>query len=160
MERIEFYVIAEATDPEFVADLAKALGWVGIDRFTLLKPMFKRTDGRQVSYRPTKQAEYDALPSLSEESLKKIGCKLWDSWYGGARHWLYPPEWFPHIPNGHAVVFTNGRKDAFDMHTTSSEREIGALSFGFIQQLEPGINCPPPVTVYTEGEGSRTREKQ
>lgn len=125
-------VVNESLHREFIQDLTGALRKVGVEIFHFREPRFIRVDGRAIHYRPKTVHEFDALKYLSRESLRKIGCKLWDD-FGGAQHWLYPPEWFSCVPYGYVVVFTDGHKESFSREQTAQLLEIGCLSFGFIQ---------------------------
>lgn len=129
-----FEIIAETGKPEFVSDLVQALRRTGIAELRFTEPKFKRVDGRAVSYRPKTAVEFDALKHMSASNLRHIGCRLWDD-FAGQRHWLYPPEWYDHIPQDYVVVFADGRKEVFEHGVTPRFKEIGALAFGFVQEV-------------------------
>jgi hypothetical protein len=52
-----------------------------------MTPQFERVDGLAVTYIPKTPEEYAALPSMTPEALKKIGCQIWDK-ERGETHWL------------------------------------------------------------------------
>ena len=126
-------VVLDASDENFAADLMNALGVKPGEKINIMTPSFERTDGRTVSYRPTARQEYEALPQMTPENLKKVGCQIWDS-EGGETHWLYPAEWYEYIPIGFEVIDIMGKKKAFTRSTHGNDIRFGALSYGFIQR--------------------------
>ena len=133
MNTNDFDVILDASDADFADDLTKALGLNPGEKINLITPQFERTDGRVVMYRPTTPEEYSALKEMSSDSLKKIGCQVWDK-EGGKTHWLYPHEWYNHIPNGTEVVDICKKVEKFEAGKTDDDIRFGALSYGFIQR--------------------------
>lgn len=132
MDESKFDIILDASDKDFAADLMKALGVKPGETVNFVSPQFTRTDGRLVSYLPNTLEEYAALPKMNPENLKKIGCQKWDKVPGGV-HWLYPAEWYEHIPSGTEIVGINGVTEKFEPGVTDDDRRFGALSYGFIQ---------------------------
>jgi len=128
----KFDVILDASDKNFVEDLKKAIGLKDGETLQISTPTFNRTDGRLVTYLPNTPQEYDAIKNLSPESLKKVGCQIWDK-ENGKTHWLYPCEWYEHIPDGTEVVSISGNTDIFFKEKTDDDRRYGVLAFGFIQ---------------------------
>jgi len=126
----KFDVILDASDKDFAAKLMAAIGVKPGEAVNFITPTFNRTDGRIITYRPTTPEEYAALPKLDAESLKKIGCQMWDE-ADGRTIWLYPAEWYDHIPNGTPVVDIFGNEERFEHGVTDDDRRFGALAFGF-----------------------------
>jgi hypothetical protein len=131
----ELCVHAETRDEAFVSDLSQALLKKNVKVLEFVHPTSRRVDGRQVTYKPKTDVEFDSLHHLSKDTLRKIGCKLWDD-FGGVRHWLLPVDWYDSIPHGRVIVFTDGHKELFVRGETTRSRELGALCFGFIQVVE------------------------
>jgi hypothetical protein len=128
----ELSVVAETRDDVFVSELSQALLKNNVRVLEFIEPKVRRIDGRRVTYKPKTDIEFDSLQDLSKETLKKIGCRLWDD-FGGVRHWLFPVDWYDSIPHGRVIVFTDGHKELFEYGVTSTAKEIGGLSFGFVQ---------------------------
>lgn len=90
-----------------------------------------RTDGLQV---PLPVFDFGRLPQLSTETLKAIGCQKWDEPDAdGNVLWLYPSEWYDHIPDGTIVTDINGKTEAFVKGQTDDDMRFGALAYGFIR---------------------------
>ena len=129
-----FDVMLDASDENFVQDLMKAIGVEPGEAVNIVTPTFNRTDGRVIQYVPKLPREYRALPLMDPENLKKIGCQIWDS-ENGKTHWLYPAEWYEHIPAGFEVVCISGRPEKFMPGETDDDRRFGALAYGFFQTV-------------------------
>lgn len=130
----KFDLILDASDNNFVEQLAKALGLKPGEKLKITTPQFKRTDGRVISYRPNTPEEYRALPKLDADALIKIGCQRWKE-EDGKVTWLFPFEWYDHIPDGTIVIDINGEVNKFKRGETDNDIRFGALAFGFTQQI-------------------------
>ena len=133
MNKEQFDVMLDASDENFAADLAKALGIKEGDSINIITPQFERVDGRTVTYRPNTPEEYEAIKLMEPENLKKIGCQIWDD-ECGKLHWLYPYEWYDHIPNGTEIIDICGNAEKFEHGETDNDIRFGSLAYGFIQQ--------------------------
>lgn len=114
--------------PTFANDLAAIVGPGPIE---IVTPQFTRTDGLPVSAPSLTPAEWQNLGTLPIYRLRQMGFQVWKEDDKGI-HWLFPGEWFQHIPEGLEVVFINGEKEPFSKHTTDNDIRFGALAFGFI----------------------------
>ncbi len=133
----QFDLVLDANDPNFADKLAQALGVGKGGEIEITTPVHNRTDGVIVSYLPNTLQEYQKMHELSEETLLKIGCQLWDE-EGGVRHWLYPKEWFNYIPDGFEVYDICGKVHMFNRSNFSDDARYGALAFGFMQTTSKG----------------------
>jgi len=133
MDTNKFDVILDMADENFVEDLMKAIGVEQGDTVEVVTPTFDRTDERDVTYLPSTPEEYVALEGMKEDKLKTLGCQVWERKWGTV-HWLYPAEWYDHIPNETEVVGLCGDREKFERGVTSDDRRFGALGYGFIQQ--------------------------
>lgn len=138
-------VVLDASDENFAADLMAALGVEPGDAVNIITPQFDREDGRVVTYFPQAPSEYDALPLLLPVNLEKIGCQVWEE-KNGMRHWLFPREWFSHIPKGREIVTINGQRRKFDPQEDSDDSRFGALAYGFLQPMKVDPPRLPPAT--------------
>lgn len=132
MDTSKFDVMLDMSSETFVADLRKALCLQPGEVLQIVTPQFTRTDGRKVVYVPRTEREYDALKLMEPESLKEIGCQIWDR-ENGLTHWLYPYEWYAFIPNGYPITDINGVTEPFVKGETDNDIRFGALAYGFIQ---------------------------
>ena len=132
MNEKDFDVILDASDENFAADLTKALGLKPGEKINIITPQFDRTDGRVITYQPNTPEEYKALKGMQPDNLKKIGCQVWDK-EDGKTHWLYPAEWYDHIPNGTEIVSIFGNVETFQHGETDNDMLFGALAYGFVQ---------------------------
>jgi len=128
----QFDVILDAEDPNFSEDLMKALDLKDGEPIEIITPQFTRTDDFVIGYIPKTQEEYAALPKMTPDNLKKIGCQVWDN-ENGKIHWLYPYEWYDHIPNGTEIVDISGNVEQFERGVTDNDMRFGALAYGFVQ---------------------------
>ena len=103
------------------------------DFANFITPQFERTDGRSVCTSIVTEAQYKALPFLSQGSLKSLGCQMWDE-EDGEILWLYPKEWYELIPEGFMVTTINGEEKPFVKGETDDDIRFGALAFGFTQK--------------------------
>lgn len=136
MDYSKFDVILDVSDKDFTKQLMDALGVKPGDTVNFITPQFTRTDGRLVTYRPTTPEEYAALPNMTPDALKKIGCGIWNK-KNGKTHWLYPYEWYQHIPAGTLVVDINGETEPFEPGKTDDDTRFGMLAYGFLQDTAP-----------------------
>ena len=98
-----------------------------------------RTDGWAFdsNFIPRTQKEFDELSELDEETLKKYGCQLFsdeNKSADGRFLWLYPKEWYDHIPNNTKIISIFFKKSLFEHGVTSSSARFGALGFGFLKK--------------------------
>lgn len=132
MDESKLDVILDASSETFIEDLRKALGLAPGETLQIVTPQFKRTDGLKIGYFPRTEREYLALREMAPESLKAIGCQIWDRDEKGT-HWLYPHEWYSFIPDGLEIVDIMGNREPFTKGETDDDMRYGALAFGFIQ---------------------------
>lgn len=135
MDKTKFDVVLYADDKNFVEQLKAAIGLEPGETLNIITPQFKRIDGRVITYFPNTPEEYAALPKLPPSTLRKIGCGGWAD-AGGKRHWLFPAEWYPHIPAGTPVVAIGGGTEAFEPGVTDNDMRFGYLAYGFLQTKE------------------------
>lgn len=134
-ETSDFDAVLDANDPDFARKLAEAIGAKPGETIRVMTPQFERTDGLHV---PVPVFDFAKLPSLAEETLRAIGCQKWDEPdESGKVLWLYPAEWYDHIPNGTMVTDINGKTEAFAHGETDDDMRFGALAYGFMRQAEP-----------------------
>jgi hypothetical protein len=125
----------DMNDPDFEAKFVAALGIQPGEKVQFITPQFTRVNGIVVSYFPKTIEEYEFLKVLTPENLKKLGCQKWDG-DDEKIHWLYPSEWYPHMPAGLEIVSISGETEHFVPGETDNDIRFGALAYGFIQYRE------------------------
>ncbi len=126
---VEFDAMLDINDPDFAQKFAEAIGVQPGEEVHFITPQFERTDGLSV---PLPICDFDRLPELPEETLKAIGCQKWDEPDAdGNVLWLYPAQWYQHIPNGTVVTDINGNTERFERGVTDDDMRFGALAYGF-----------------------------
>lgn len=136
MDVSKFDEILDITDPDFAEKFRRAIGAKPGEAVEFATPQFKRTDGRVVTYTPNTPEEYAALPLLPAFALREIGCGVWNKG-DGKTHWLYPAEWYNHIPAGTPLVCIDGDTETFEPGKTDDDRRFGMLAYGFMQDDRP-----------------------
>jgi hypothetical protein len=124
-----FDAMIDINDPDFAAKFADAIGLKPGEKLEIHTPQFTRTDGLEV---PLPVCDFARLHELPADTLKAIGCQKWDEPDAeGKVLWLYPAEWYDHIPDGTTVVDINGSTEQFKRGVTDDDRRFGALAYGF-----------------------------
>lgn len=138
MDTTKFDVILDASDPDFPAKLREALGVKPGEAIEFQTPQFERTDGI-VPVHP--MFDFAKLPELPAATLKAIGCCRWDEPdENGMELWLYPHQWYNHIPEGTPVTFIDGENGFFKRGDADDDMRFGVLAFGCLRPADP----PPP----------------
>lgn len=136
-----FDVMLNINDPDFAEKFREAIGAKPGEPIEFVTPQFDRTDGLTV---PLPICDFDRLPELSVETLKAIGCQRWDEPDAeGNVLWLYPAEWYPHIPDGTTITDINGQTEAFKRGETDDDMRFGALPYGFVRKEAAAIRGQP-----------------
>ena len=127
-------VVLDLNDPDFSSKLREAIGLKDGEECEFVTPQFDRTDGRTV---PIPLIDFGNLFTLCEETLREIGCQKWsEPDENGEVLWLYPGEWYDHIPDGTTIVDIGGNRELFKRGETDDDRRYGALAYGFMRAAE------------------------
>jgi hypothetical protein len=128
MTVVKFDAALDMSDPQFAKKLAEAIGLEPGETIQISGPQFGRTD--RLSVVPP-QNSFDKLASLAPETLKAMGLQRWDEAdASGNCLWLFPAEWYEHIPRGFMVESIDGANEPFEPGVTDNDRRFGALSYG------------------------------
>lgn len=103
-------------------------------KIVIITPQFERTDGITPSGIPSTTEEWAALPTLTSEALKALGCGIWDK-EDSKEHWLFPKEWYDAIPEGYPITYIDGDTEPFQKGVTDDDIRFGMLAFGFIRTI-------------------------
>jgi hypothetical protein len=130
-------------------ELIKELGIKPGDKIQIMTPQFERDYELEIKFTPQDESELKALiETASIEILKKMGVCVWSSYKQcvednepdiylkpGEIHYLFPEEWYDHIPNGFEIVDIFGTKEKFTKGETDDDIRFGCLSFGFVRSF-------------------------
>ncbi len=135
MDTKKFYPLLNLNDPDFAAKLKEAIGVNEGDTIQIKTPQFERTDGLTVE---APIVDFTNISSLPEDTLKAIGCQKWDKPdKDGYVTWVFPYQWYPHLPDGLQIVDVLGETETFKRGETDGVMRFGALSFGFKRKADP-----------------------
>lgn len=127
-----FDAMLDINDPDFAAKFMDAIGAKPGEAIKVHTPQFTRVDGLKVK---PPICDFDRIPELPEGTLKAIGCQKWDEPdSSGNVLWLYPHEWYNHIPDGTTIVDINGNVETFERGKTDDDMRFGALAYGFMRK--------------------------
>ncbi len=125
-----FNAVLNMDDDNFAEKLIEAIGAKPGEKVEIVTPQFDREDGRVVTYLPSSKEEYDAIRLLDKDGRKVIGMRGWDD-EEDPELWLFPAEWYAHIPAGTEIVDICGDVEHFILGQTDDDRRCGALAYGF-----------------------------
>lgn len=96
-------------------------------------PHFNRGDGRYIDYEPPEEL-FDVLPNMDDEELRGLGLQPWDDEH---KLWLFPVEWYEHIPEGLEIVSITWEEREFDPDRDIKEARYGAMPYGIVKPDRP-----------------------
>ena len=95
-------------------------------------PQFERTSPVK---NPVVPKDFEFIKHFRKQFLLDIGCGIWTQ-NEESIHWLFPKEWYDHIPEGYNVVTVTNKVIQFKKGETSNDIRHGLLGFGFVQRKE------------------------
>ena len=108
------------------AAIRTALGVSEDEPVVVTTPQFERPAGWPApESAPTSWLAWIALFECTPTQLKAMGCGNWD---GGL--FLFPAEWYDHIPEGLPVETVNGVIKQFQRGVSDNQRRCGCLPYG------------------------------
>ncbi len=112
--------------------IRRAIGVGDYEEVRAITPQFDREDGKKVYYYPKTIEEFDGLKKAPHDILIDMGLRAWDGAKDGSwKLYLYPHEWYDHIPEGYMVVDIFGEEETFERGVTDDDKRSGVLAFGF-----------------------------
>lgn len=133
-----------------INDLPRILGVKPGDAAQIITPQCTRpASDPPPTWTPTDRADYESLSTRSTAELREIGLRLWGDAPEGSGNdlWLFPGEWYAHLPAGLPIVDINGNRETFDPGVTDNDIRFGCLAYGVI--------VPVPKQPARRGEGVR-----
>ncbi len=90
---------------------------------------FKKIDAPEIKWIPIDACDdvdntksVDEILSAYEESIYEL--------------WLFPGEWYEHIPEGTTIVSIMGKERPFNREKESNDLSFGALAYGFLKPYQ------------------------
>lgn len=134
-----FDAMLNASDPDFAEKLSEAIGAKPGDTIEIVTPQFDRGSGEPGPQKPPETGEdWEALKNLPTGALRELGLRPWAE----EGPWLFPAEWYEHIPEGLPVVDINGVTELFRPGKTDNDRRFGALAYGVGRRADNGEPMP------------------
>lgn len=90
-------------------------------------PQFERQDGKTVDTFPLNSKFLDGLKRAPQWVLRELGLQPWDEDF---LLWLFPSEWYEHIPEGYTIHTIMDETEKFKRDEASDDRRRGALAYG------------------------------
>lgn len=91
----------------------------------LITPQFDREDDVDVMDAPASRRDFEALRECDDDELAELGLRRWSE-----DLWLFPHEWYDHIPKGFEIETINDKLEAFDPGQTDNDKRFGVLAYG------------------------------
>lgn len=126
-------VLKEASENDLAAAIREAIGADPDERVDVTTPQFERRDGVEVEWHPKETADVYGLSDADDETLVDLGLRCWKD-----DLWLFPVEWYDHIPDGTLVETIMGEVEGFEHGETDNDRRFGVLPYG----IRNGENAP------------------
>lgn len=140
--------LAYGDENEVAKKIREALGVGDYETVRVITPQFDRTDGKKITWFPTCAEDLDKLKSAPPDILRDLGMNCWataedpehSSWelahirkrgFVGAL-WLFPHEWYQHIPAGYPIVNIFFSQEKFEPGETDDDKRFGCLPYGIM----------------------------
>lgn len=117
---------------ELAHRVREAIGVGDFEAVQCILPQFDRTDGKTISIGPPDAAWLDTLKKAPKKVLADLGLQCWDK-----NLWLFPAEWYDHIPEGYEIVNINFKTEPFRKGQTDDDRRFGCLAYGMVIKDTP-----------------------
>jgi len=122
------------------ADLASALqrilGAGSGEKIEIITPQFERPDQRRVKWVPRSADDLDRLrENATDDELVELCLGRWrDPDEEGNVLWLFPGEWYEHLPDGYTITTIFGKEEPFKRGETDDDIRFGCLPYGFVRR--------------------------
>lgn len=115
----------DISDPDFAEKLTAAIGLKPGSGVNFHTPQFFRGDGSPVLWFPRNAADIERLRLCDRGTLMQLRMAPWEK-----NHWLFPGEWYDHIPKGFPVKAICGETAPFSKETHDDDIRFGCLAYG------------------------------
>jgi len=100
----------------------------------IITPQFKRTGKLKKEYTPKNKADLNRIISdCTHKQLTNMGCGVWEKTKEHT-HYLYPGEWYNHIPEDFEIVSISGKTSKFKKGKSDDDIRFGCLPYGFLRK--------------------------
>ena len=114
-------------------------------KISIVTPQFERQYDITIPFVPHDKNELQGvIETAPKDVLKKMGVGIWSTWKEddeetdymskGDIHYLFPVEWYDHIPEGFEIISLFGEKEKFEHGKTDDDIRYGCLPYGFIRK--------------------------
>jgi len=118
-------------NPNELADqIRKSLGLPENSKIEVVMLQFDRTHRIKVQP-PSEGTDFAKLGELPVAQLRALGFQQWDE---GRDLWLFPAEWYDHIPTGTTIYDFDGEPGVFKHGETDNDQRFGALAYGIMRK--------------------------
>jgi hypothetical protein len=122
-----------------------------VSTVVLRTPQFDRATGEPRPIVPPDADFFESLREMDGKALREVGMRPWndpnnpdeterardaDRFGKGNVLWLFPGEWYEHIPTGFYIVDVFGEHESFSPGNTDDETHCGVLAFGILVAAE------------------------
>lgn len=129
-------------------ELFSELGIKKGDQVNILCSPIEREYEIDIELEPDEEELKHIIKNVPRETLRKMGVGVWsvfndgeddneDYLNSGDVHYLFPGEWYEHIPNGFDVVDINGKQEKFEKGVSDDDVRFGCLPYGFVRNETP-----------------------
>ena len=125
--------LKNAGENDLAAAIREAIGADPDEPVDVITPQFERQDGINVEWMPDDKMDIYGLSDADDAELEELGLRRWND-----DQWLFPVEWYDHIPDGTLIEDINGKVEEFERGVTDDDRRFGVLPFG----IRNGENAP------------------
>ena len=123
---VQFDDVIDLNDPDAASKLARAIGAAPGDAIEIVTPQFTRTsDMPPPPALPANDEDWRQLPTMTLEEAKERGFGNWD---GGL--FLFPGEWFAHIPSWLEVECISGTASKWGDEARDDDIRFGSIAYG------------------------------
>ena len=121
-------------------EIREAVGAGPDDEVRITTPQFERPAGLPGPAAPPADmfAFVTEVPLMSPEALRKVGFGAWGAPEDGEGNeirgqgilWLFPGEWYPHLPAGLKITTISFGEETFVPGKTDDDIRFGCLAYG------------------------------
>lgn len=123
--------LKDAAESDLAARIRAAIGATPTEDVAVTTPQFERTDGKEIDWYPEDPMDIYGLIRADTQTLLDLGMQNWNG-----EIWLFPAQWYDHIPDGTLIVDINDRIETFEHGVTDNDRRFGALPYGIKRDSE------------------------
>jgi hypothetical protein len=134
---------------ESFGELLAAIGAKTGDTIEIVTPQFERPPGEPApgNCPPGFMLNSETLQGIAPQVLRRAGMRPWNDphnpedqwdnhWGDHGQLWLFPGEWYSHLPAGLEVTCIMGEVEEFVPGVTDNDIRFGCLAYGVVLNVE------------------------